>query len=89
MKNTNKLTFKGWRKITAEEVEQFRQAYKNTFGEEPPPRRGRPPKASQHKYRDIHLKLHPKALHWAQSEARRRGIGYQTLINDLLLRHAA
>jgi len=66
----------------------FRKAYENTFGEKTP-RRGRPRKLDHHKYRDIHIKLHPRALQWAQAEAKRRGVGYQTVINELLLRHAA
>jgi len=65
----------------------FRKAYENTFGEKPP-RRGRPLKGDE-KYRDIHIKLHPKALHWARTEAKRLGIGYQTVINRTLLHHAA
>ena len=80
--------FKRASRATPSERKKFRQAYINTFGKEPPSR-GRPAKALHHKYRDIHLKLHPKALEWARSEAKRRGIGYQTLINEILLRHAA
>lgn len=80
--------FKRARHFTPEERAMFRQAYINTFGKEPPAR-GRPAKASHLKYRDIHLKLHPKALSWARAEAKRRGIGYQTLINEVLLRNAA
>jgi len=76
------------RRVTPEEHARFRQAYINTFGKEPP-MRGRPAKAPHLKYRDIHLKLHPKALAWARMQAKRRGIGYQTLINEILLRHAA
>ena len=49
--------------------------------------RGRPAKAPHLKYLDIHLKLHPKALRWARAEAKRRGIGYQTLINEALRQH--
>lgn len=79
--------FKRARRVTPEEHAQFRQAYINTFGKEPPVR-GRPAKAPHLKYQDIHLKLHPKALSWARAEASRRGIGYQTLINELLLRKA-
>jgi len=76
------------RRVTSEEHARFRQAYINTFGKEPPVR-GRPAKAPHHKYLDIHLKLHPKALSWARAESKRRGIGYQTIINEILLRHAA
>lgn len=76
------------RRVTPEEHLRFRQAYINTFGKEPPVR-GRPVKAPHLKYLDIHLKLHPKALRWARAEAKRRGIGYQTLINEVLLHNAA
>jgi len=83
-----KKDLKHMRRVTPEEHARFRQAYINTFEKEPPVR-GRPAKAPHQKYKDIHIKLHPKALHWAQAEAKRRGIGYQTLINDILLKRAA
>jgi len=86
------LTKEDWkraRRVTPEEHEQFCKALENTFHRPFPPRLGRPPKAPHEKYRDIHLKLHPKAFHWAQGEAKRGGIGYQTIINEILLRHAA
>ncbi len=76
------------RRITPAERKNFRQAYKNTFGEEMP-KRGRPPKKSHLKYRDVHMKLHPRALQWAKDLAKKRGIGYQTVINEVLLREAA
>lgn len=79
--------FKRARRATPEEHKMFRKMYENTFGHKPP-RRGRPPKGP-HKYRDIHIKLHPKAVEWAKAEAKRRGVGYQTIINDVLLRQAA
>lgn len=78
--------FERSRKIKAPERRLFRRAYKNTFGEKPP-KRGRPPKGPE-KYQDVHIKLHPKALRWARTQARQRGIGYQTLINELLLHEA-
>jgi hypothetical protein len=76
------------RRVTPAETRAFRKAYENTFGEKPP-KRGRPRKPDHHKYRDIHIKLHPRALRWAQAEAKRLGVGYQTVINELLLRQAA
>ena len=76
------------RRVTPEEHARFRQMYINTFGKEPPVR-GRPPKHQTNKYRDIHIKIHPKALEWVKAEAKRRGIGYQTFINNILLRRAA
>lgn len=31
------------------------------------------------------IRLNPKVLAWAKKEAQRRGIGYQTVINEALL----
>ena len=76
------------RRITPEERRMYRQAYKNTFGVEMP-RRGRPLKKSHLKYRDIHIKIHPKVLRWAKTKAKQSGVGYQTVINETLLAHAA
>ena len=87
MKRIKEFPFDRARRATAGEVRMFRKAYENTFGEKPP-KRGRPPKGPA-KYRDIHIKLHPKALEWARAKAKQRGIGYQTVINEVLLRQAA
>ena len=76
------------RRVTPEETAMFRQAFKNTFGYLPK-RRGRPHAKSHLKYRDVHLKIHPRALKWAKARAKKRGIGYQTLINEILLSHAS
>ena len=48
--------------------------------------RGRPPKCPEN-YQDVHIRLHPKVFQWAR--AKHLGIGYQTLINETLLHHAA
>ena len=74
------------RRVTPEETEAFRKAIENTFRIKRP-RRGRPPKGDD-KYRMISIRLHPKALEWAQTQARRRGIGYQTVINETLMARA-
>ena len=87
MKKVAEFPFDRARKIRPAERRKFRKAYENTFGEKPP-RRGRPPKKSD-KYKAIYIRLHPKALNWARAQAARRGIGYQTVINESLLRLAA
>jgi predicted DNA binding CopG/RHH family protein len=46
---------------------------------------GRPPKKANEKYQAVHIRLHPQALAWAKAEAKKRGIGYQTVINETLL----
>jgi predicted DNA binding CopG/RHH family protein len=76
------------RRITPTERRMYRQALKNTFGVEMP-RRGRPEKEAHLKYQDIHIKIHPKALLWAKSKAKKKGVGYQTIINEVLLKQAA
>jgi predicted DNA binding CopG/RHH family protein len=35
------------------------------------------------------IRLHPKAIAWAKREAKKRGIGYQTVINETLLKATA
>ena len=87
MRNKDTFDFSRARRVTPEETEMFRRAFKNTFGHWPP-RRGRPAKQSHQKYRDIHIKIHPKALFWAKARAKKRGVGYQTVINEVLLSHA-
>ena len=46
---------------------------------------GRPRKKESEKYKSTHIRLHPKVLSWAKAEAKKRGIGYQSLINEILL----
>ena len=75
------------RRVTLAEHRMFRKAFENTFGEKPP-YRGRPPKGKL-KYVGIYIRLDPKALAWARAQAKKSGIGYQTIINETLLRHAA
>ncbi len=87
MKKIREFDFSKARRITPEEVAMYRQAFKNTFGHYPPAR-GRPPKQDRHKYKDVHIKIHPQALLWAKQKAKKRGIGYQTVINEVLLSHA-
>ena len=78
---------KTWRRITPEETEMFRKAIEKKLGVKRPSR-GRPEKTVD-KYTPISIRLHPKVLQWAKREAKRRGVGYQTVINDVLLKVAA
>lgn len=41
------------------------------------------------KYRPISIRLDPRILKWAQTQGKRRGIGYQTVINLALLKLVA
>jgi uncharacterized protein (DUF4415 family) len=74
--------FKRARRVTPEEHAMFRRAVLNFRS------RGRPKKTSG-KYLRVTIRLHPNALQWARSEAKKRGLGYQTVINQTLLAHAA
>ena len=76
------------RHATPKELALFRKAYIRTFGH-PPPRRGPMHKLPSERYIPTYIKLHPKIVQWARAEAKRRGIGYQTVINETLLRRAA
>jgi uncharacterized protein (DUF4415 family) len=63
----------------------FRAAISEQFGLELK-KRGRPSKEEEEdKYEPISIRLHPKILVWAKEEAEKQGIGYQTVINELLL----
>ena len=75
------------RHFTEAERERFRQAIERKLGH-PVPRIGRPPKGEE-KYSPVSIRLHPQALAWAKKEGKRRGVGYQTVINEALLKLAA
>jgi uncharacterized protein (DUF4415 family) len=89
MTKTSKFIFTDPQRPSNEKRQFFKKAFKNTFGYLPPPRRGRPEKEAEDKYQDIHIKLHPRALKWARGIAKKRGVGYQTIINETLLRQAS
>ena len=46
---------------------------------------GRKPKQEDELYVPISIRIHPKALEWAKTEAEKRGVGYQSIINEELL----
>ena len=84
MKNSNEFPFAKARRTTRAEAAAARNAIQEKTGV-PRRNRGRPPKHAEEKYLSITMRLHPKALAWARREADRRGIGYQTIINQVLL----
>ncbi|MGK5081980.1 BrnA antitoxin family protein [Bdellovibrionota bacterium FG-1] len=87
MKKLNTFPFKIARRITEKELQSAREAIEEKSGLKRPSR-GRPPKGDD-KYEPVSIRLHPKALKWAKKEAKRRGVGYQTVINEVLLKKAA
>jgi uncharacterized protein (DUF4415 family) len=88
MKKQKEFRFESARRVTAAETEKFRKAISNKLGVIRKSR-GRPPKASDTKFSPISIRLHPIALDWAKREAKKRGLGYQTIINEVLLKKAA
>jgi uncharacterized protein (DUF4415 family) len=84
MKNTKEFPFEKARRVTRSELAAARKAIEEKTGV---PRlvRGRPPKAEAEKYLPITIRLHPKVIAWARREARKRRVGYQTVINEILL----
>jgi uncharacterized protein (DUF4415 family) len=85
------LTAADWKKmrhVTPLEVEEARKALEKKYGKKIPPRPsrfgGRPPKGLL-KYKHVSIRLDPVALAWAREQGERGKIGYQTVINQVLL----
>jgi uncharacterized protein (DUF4415 family) len=87
MNRIKEFPFKQAHRVTGKEVEIARKAIEAKLGVKRPSR-GRPPKGLD-KYKSIQIRLNPKALEWAHTQAKHRGIGYQTLINEILMQLAA
>lgn len=84
MKNIKEFDFSRARRVTTREVEEGRRAIEAKLGIKRPSR-GRPPKKAVDKYCPVYIRLHPRAYRWAHTEAHRRHVGYQTVINQALL----
>ena len=92
MKRKNKIvrpsiaTLKRGRRVTPEEHEKYSKALDEKYGFDRP-RLGRPPLGTM-KAKDIHLRIPPGILERLRVKAEKLGIGYQTLINQILGRAA-
>jgi uncharacterized protein (DUF4415 family) len=84
MNQESEFPFDRARRVTPEENQKFRAAISEQFGLNLK-KRGRPSKEEEGKYEPISIRLHPEILVWAKEEAQKQGIGYQTVINELLL----
>ena len=78
--------FESARRITSEEVAAAKLAVKEPLGIEPGKQRGRPPKPGDQKYEAVSIRLNSQVLLWAKAEGDRLGVGYQTVINETLLK---
>ena len=84
MRNTKSFPFEKSRRITLRETRSAKKAIEKKTGVKRP-MRGRPAKGA-HKYVPTSIRLHPKVLTWAKREAKKRGVGYQTIINESLIK---
>src|SRR6266566_3934073 len=82
MRKEEEFDFSKARHFTEDEREKIRHAIERKLGVKVP-RRGRPPKQHHERHKPVSIRLHPHALAWAKQEAKRRGVGYQTVINDV------
>jgi uncharacterized protein (DUF4415 family) len=85
MKKQKEFQFENARRVTPEETEIFRKAIEKKLGAKRP-KRGRPPKTADDKFIPISIRLHPRALERVRKEAEKQGVGYQTVINKILMR---
>ena len=85
IKKESEFPFERARRVTPEESQKFRKAISEQFDIKLR-KRGRLVKNEDEKYEPISIRLHPKVLAWAKEEAQKRGIGYQTVINEVLLK---
>ncbi len=88
MKSLKEFPFNKARRVSKKEAESARKAIEKKTGKKRK-KRGRPPKSSSEKYQAVSIRLHPRILNWAKKEAKKRGVGYQTVINEILLKKVA
>lgn len=88
MKNIKEFPFNRARHVTAAEVARARKAIEDKLGRKRKSR-GRPPKSHAERYRAVSIRLHPRIMRWAKTQAKKKHVGYQTVINEVLLRLAA
>ena len=84
MKKVKNFPFAQARRITPKEVQVSTKAIEEKFGIKR--RSGGRPQKGEDRFLKISIRLHPKALEWAKKEAKRLGVDYQTVINDILLK---
>ena len=87
MKRAKEFPFEDARRVTVGEVRAAKKAIEEKLGVKRRSR-GRPPKGDD-KFKPVSIRLHPRVIEWARTEAKRRGVGYQTVINEVLLERAA
>lgn len=84
MSQKSEFPFERARRVTPEESKKFRNAISNQF-QITLRERNRSTQEEEEQYESVSIRLHPEILAWARAEANKRGIGYQTVINEALL----
>ncbi len=89
MSFTKEFPFERARRIKKSETNLYRKAIGKKLGIKRKARPGRPQKMTSDKYIPISIRLHPKVIAWAKQQAKKQGIKYQSIINQVLLHVAA
>jgi uncharacterized protein (DUF4415 family) len=87
MKNSKNFPFEKARRVSSKEVTAARKAIEEKTGKKRASR-GRPSKSDEEKFVPTSIRLHPKVIEWAKKQAKLRGVGYQTIINEILMAEA-
>ena len=78
MNPESEFPFDRARRVTPEEHQQFKASLNAQFGTKL--------QNEPESYESVSIQLHSKVVVWAKEEAKKRGIEYQIVINEVLLR---
>jgi uncharacterized protein (DUF4415 family) len=84
MTPAKEFPFERARRVSRRQVAAARKAIEEKTGI-PRRLRGKPLKDEAERYLPTTIRLHPRVLAWARRVAKNRGVGYQTVINEVLL----
>lgn len=76
-----KINGKTFKRATKKQHQEFKKVAENTLK-----KIGRPAVNENDKYIPTYIRFHPKIVAWAKKESKRKGVGYQTIINNELLK---
>jgi len=88
MPNQTEFPFANARRISESEVRDAEKAIKQQFGINLTQNKSLL-KNEIENYQAISIQLHPKIITWAQAEAEKKGVEYQVIINEVLLKAIA
>ncbi len=83
-KEQDEFPFDRARRVSEEETAEFRKAILGQFDVKLR-KRGRQVLDKSEKYVPISIRLAPVVIEWARKQADLKGVGYQTVINDILI----